>query len=664
MRRLLMSPSRFSRLLLVAALLVTAEVYWPGLRGGWLFDDYPNIVDNHDVQPKTLSVATLVTAALSSPASELRRPLSSLSFALNYVAAGLDPYWMKLTNLGLHLINGFLVFVLTRKLIRVTNPDSHERRIGVVAALVAAGWMLLPINLTAVLYIVQRMESLANVFVLLGLIGYVTGRARMAEAPQDSSRGEWRWFVLCVVSLTVPTAMGLLAKETAVLLPLYALVIEWVLFAFRRVPAVGAGDSAKGAEPLDHRVVALFAAVLVIPMLAGLAWLVPGLLKPESWVTRDFTLHTRLLSEARIVLDYIHWTLLPTPEALSFYHDNFQISTSLVSPWTTLASILGIFGLIAMAVLLRKRLPLLSLGVLLYLGCHLLTGTILPLELIYEHRNYFASFGLVLALMPLLLSDRNEHSRWARFSLAGRVLAGGLIMLWAMETALTSVQWSSPLSLAAALASRAPDSPRAQYELGRTYIIYSDYDPNSPFTKLAYPPLEKAASLPGSSILPLQALIFMNSRMHLPLEKRWWDAMIEKLKSRKPGVQDESSLGALTQCIRIGQCDIPADDMLRAYAAALSHPNPSARLLAMYGDYAWNVLGDRELGLSMTREAIAAAPREPAYLVTLIKMEIVSGKFDEASSHIARLQILSIGGSLDALVKQLTAQLTSSEQQH
>ncbi len=39
--------------------------------------------------------------------------------------------------------------------------------------------MLLPINLTGVLYVVQRMESMANLFVLLGLIGYVAGRRRM-----------------------------------------------------------------------------------------------------------------------------------------------------------------------------------------------------------------------------------------------------------------------------------------------------------------------------------------------------------------------------------------------------------------------------------------------------------------------------------------------------
>ena len=55
-------------------------------------------------------------------------------------------------------------------------------RAKLTAALIAGAWMLLPINLTGVLYVVQRMESLANLFVLLGLAGYVIGRQRMLRA--------------------------------------------------------------------------------------------------------------------------------------------------------------------------------------------------------------------------------------------------------------------------------------------------------------------------------------------------------------------------------------------------------------------------------------------------------------------------------------------------
>ena len=61
--------------LLAIAVVATTAVYWPGLSGGFLFDDYPNIVDNHGVQPHHASLPSLMGAAISSPASEFKRPL-------------------------------------------------------------------------------------------------------------------------------------------------------------------------------------------------------------------------------------------------------------------------------------------------------------------------------------------------------------------------------------------------------------------------------------------------------------------------------------------------------------------------------------------------------------------------------------------------------------
>jgi hypothetical protein len=296
-----------------------------------------------------------------------------------------------------------------------------------------------------------------------------------------------------------------------------------------------------------------------------------------------------------------------------------------------------------------------ALGIGLFLGCQLLTGTVLPLDLIYEHRNYFASFGLLLAIVPLLAAPSTTTMALPRYA-----LLAGAMLCWTGLTAFTAYTWGNPLRLAEDLASRAPLSPRAQYELGRTYIIYSHYDPASPFTKLAYAPLEKAAALPEASILPEQALIFMNSRMHLPIRDAWWGSLVAKLKARRPGVQDESSLGALTQCAREGRCDLSKQRMIDAYLAALSHQPPSARLLSMYGDYAWNVVDDHVLGERMTVDAVKAAPSEPAYRITLVRMLSAQGRYAEARQQIMALQTLNIGGRLNSDIANLTALLPVS----
>ncbi|AIF47261.1 hypothetical protein [Dyella japonica] len=648
--------------LFALALLITALVYWPGLYGGWLFDDYPNIVDNHGVQPSEVNLPSLVRAALSSPASDFRRPLASLSFAVNYLTNGLDPFGWKLTNLVIHLLNGALLLMLSRRLL-VQHGDSIARRglhAGTVAALIAGAWLLLPINLTAVLYVVQREESLANIFVLTGLIGYVIGRQYMlgrgrpplaTGTGQPSRTRDLGGLALCATSVCVATCLGLGVKETAAMLPLYAFLIEWFVFGFGRLPLPD--DTGPGK---DWRLFALFFITLALPLVIGVLWLLPSVLSPMSWATRDFTLATRLLSEARIVCDYLAWTLLPSASNLSFYHDQFVISQSLFSPWSTMLSLLFLAVLVTVILWQRRKRPLLSLGLALFLAAQLLTGTIVPLELVYEHRNYFASFGLLLAVAPLLAAPLRRPrgsttgaapSPRHHLLYIGKLVLAGLLVYWTALTAATAVAWGEPLELARELAQRAPDSPRAQYELGRAYIIYSGYNPSSPYIQPAYAALEKAAAIPESSILPQQALIFMNSRMGLPLKDSWWVGMIEKLKSRRPGVQDESSLAALAQCQSDGRCDLPTQRMIEAFNAALSHPRPTARLLATYSNYAWNMLHDRQLALRLMNQAVETAPKESAYRITQIRMLVALGYVREAQQLYRQLEQMNIGGNLD-----------------
>jgi hypothetical protein len=207
------------RWLLISALLaVVSCVYWPGLHGGYIFDDYPNIVDN-----TTLHVGfgsgwrTWLAATFSSPSSDLQRPLAMLSFAFNHAMTGLDPYWMKLTNLGIHLLNTLLVYGLTNRLLSAARAPEQADRRQWTALWIAAAWALNPINLMAVLFVVQRMESLCHLFVFSGLWAYLVGRERLLA--QD------RGWTLLLAGLVVGTLLGLLSKESSVLLPLYALAL-------------------------------------------------------------------------------------------------------------------------------------------------------------------------------------------------------------------------------------------------------------------------------------------------------------------------------------------------------------------------------------------------------------------------------------------------------
>ena len=636
---------RISFLLFTIVVVVTAAVYWPALHGTWLFDDFPNIVDNTGVHIKNAAIGELVRAALSSPASEFKRPLASLSFALNFLATGMDPYWMKLTNLAIHLANGTLIFFLTRSLAWAVTPAAErpDARCQWLALGAMAAWLLTPINFTAVMYVVQRMEALANLFVLSGLLVYVRARMRML-----AGRGGFVWVW---TSMPLFTLLGISAKESAALLPLFAMLAEWVLFDFRATRNDG--------RQTDRRIVAFFVIVLLLPMVAGLAWIVPPLLNPAVWQFRTFGMATRLMSEARIIVDYIDWTFLPTPRKLSFYHDDFTISRGWLAPWSTLVCAITLLLLIGVAIGCRKRWPLTSLGLLLYLAAHVMTGTILPLELIYEHRNYFASFGLWLCVGSLLLGEVSRLNAPA-MPVARTVMFLGLLVYGGMQTALTARGWSSMLAQSQELAYRNPQSPRAQYELGRTYVILTGYQAASPYVARAYDVLERAARLPGATVLPEQAMIFMASRMHQPIKDAWWQMMIDKLAARPAGVEDESSLGALTECARDSRCTLSLDRLSMAYQAALDHPRHTPRLVGMYADFAWNLLDDDALAVRMGKEAVELAPREPAYRVTLARMYAANGDLAAARTQIAALRRLNVAGELDGDIASVTTELAKS----
>lgn len=576
--------------LLALALALTCVVYWPGLHGGYLFDDFPNIVDNAAVHVSTPTLENWRAASMASISPELKRPLAMLSFAANHYATGLDPFWMKLTNLVIHLLNGLLLFAVLGKLLRLwlqANPSAQHatltsRQTDLLAALVASAWLLAPINLTAVLYVVQRMTSLAQVFVLAGMWLYLHGRAR-----QCSGRRGWAWLA---TGLLGGTLLGLCAKETAILLPVYALACELTLLGFR---------NAKGQR--NRGLMAMFAAIIVVPLLLGTYKLLPGLLH-GNYGGRPFTLAQRLLTECRVLVDYLYWTLLPSPQALSFYHDDIVISKDWLTPPSTLACGLLLAGLATAAIASIRTAPLVALGLLWFFAAHLLESTVIPLELVYEHRNYFASIGLLLALFSILL-PLTHHATLRRPAYA---LLLALIAWPVAVSAMRAQEWSHPLRLASSETLRHPLSPRAHYELGRALVIVSDNGHKSPaLLDEARQVFLTAMWLPNSSLLPEHGLLLIAGKTGSTADPAWWHSMAEKLAQRPPSAEDRVAIVALLMCQIKGPCPHAPREMLAVFVNALAHPNPDYGLLTSYAQFAAHELGDWELARRVAQEAVS-----------------------------------------------------------
>ncbi len=630
-------PLRPDRLLLVFGLVLTVCVYWPGLRGGYFFDDYPNIVDNSDVHVTTSDVSDWRAAAMASPSAELRRPLAMLSFAGNYYFTGLDPFPMKLTNLFIHLLNGGLLWKVLVNLFgmwRIARPAAlTEGTARITAAGIAFAWLLLPINLSSVLYVVQRMEILAQTFVLAGIWLYLAGR-KLILAGRGSAG-----LATCAAGIVLGSGVGSLCKESAVLLPVYAFLIEFLLLRFDAPNQV-----------MRRGLWLLFGALLLAPAVFGLGRVVPWVTSATAYAGRPFTLDERLLTEARVLVDYVIWTFTPDAGVQSFYHDDLPPSHGWLDPASTLICALLLAAALAAAVVARRKLPLVSLGICWYFAAHLLTATIIPLELVFEHRNYCATIG------PLMVVAAMLHALARRSAFLGLALPVLLVAALAFTTFQRANEWSDPLRLAYSEALKHPLSPRANYELGRALTVASGYRQNSRLIAPAIEAFDRASRLPNGGPAPVAAMIVVAGHMHQAVQPDWWPRLDQAMAAHPPSAEAVSALESLVGCQHHGDCPQDIESLLGAFMSALTHP-PSGRLLAAYGAFAANELGDYALAQQLFSDALLRMPLAEGVRLDLVQVLLLEGKRDQARDVLAGLRGQALSSASASRAKELEAVL-------
>jgi uncharacterized membrane protein (GlpM family) len=634
----LSSASARAALVLLAFLIVCALAYLPGLSGDFIYDDWGSIAGNPNIQIKAGTLAEWWRAALLVPSGTPPfRSLAMLSFAANYYVSGLDPFGFKLTNLGIHLLNGLLLFFALRALfaLRRECADGLMRTAtfdeGVAAASIAGLWLLLPINLTAVLYSVQRLESLAATFVFLGLAWYLHARLRMWQG-RGGAVSLW-------LSIGVCTSLGLLAKETAVMLPFYAALAEF---------CIARGRTRDGSR--SRAVLSLYAMTLLLPFLIGVVWMWGRYIGHTS--SFEFT---RMLSESRVLVDYIGWSLAPSLDALTLYHDDIPLSRGLIDPPTTLASILFLLALLGAALWQRRRRPLFALGVLWFFAGHLLTGTFIPLILAFEHRNYFSSAGLLLAAASLVGLEGSLFRSRLRIA---AVVVGGLF--YAATTWMRANEWSDQLHLAMADALKRPTSAAAQFDYAQALLNVSIKTQSSEPANVALKVLDTARHLPNTSIHFEQSMITLLAESGYPAPDDVWATLIEKLKSAPPDTNGIHALTRLNHCFQDKTCYIAQLPQLEAaYAAAFSHSPHSEGLLAVHAEYAWHIANDRDRAEQDFRDALRSHPNDIAAQMNLAVVLIYQGKRAEVEQIIAGMERRNHFGALDGFISPLRSTMDS-----
>lgn len=580
----------------VVLAVCTALVYWPGLSGGYIFDDYPNLLHDTAWQVTAWEAGQWRRAIDAGYSSAFGRPLSMATFALNHVLTGLDPWPMKATNLAIHIANGVLILTLVLRLAGTSTFDAIASRASHVAWATAAIWMLHPLQVSTVLYVVQRMEMLATTCTLLALWCYVRARER-----QWAGRSAASW----LIAAGGFALLGFGFKESALLTPAFALLIELFVFRF--------GD--RNGHP-DRRWQWSFSIGVALAMTVYLGFVLPHYLAADAYLSRDFSAGERLLTQGPVLAMYLGLIVWPRVGDMGFHYDDLAVSTSLWSPPGTLAAFALLLAIIAIAIHQARRRPWLSFGIGWFFVAHALTSNVVPLELAFEHRNYLALLGpalvagCALALLPV---------RIARVATAGITI--GLAMLCAVQAA----AWSHPLNLAVALAARRPTSERAIYQLAAAQLEWNDARPGTIAWNRSRELFIRAANLPSRPVLSFQAVLLMDAQSGRAIAPSTWRDLHQRLSRNGFGVDDRTAIAAIVDCRVRGQC-MWDDDALAGLLDDLVAQYPEEIALRVQrANHAFNVERDVGLSADMMRTAMRLDPDDPRHAYGLARFLLLGG---------------------------------------
>lgn len=422
-------------ILLTLILIVTFLAFLPGLNSPFIFDDIPNLIGigSHENLGKWRDFSLYL---LEGKSGVLGRPVSLASFYLNdQTWQGMSPEDFKYTNVLLHILNGILLFWLSQRLLPylpISLPWTHS-----LPLLVSAAWLLHPMHTNTVLYAVQRMTELSTLFIVIGILCYINGREILSKQPKTSLFLLFGGVGLCGV-------LGLLSKENGILLSVYILTLEYTLLTTSK-----------------HSVQHLSSKIIILIGWLPLFFLCIMLIK-WGWIDktgRSFNTIERLLTESRIIWDYISNIFFPNYHGNSLFHEDFIISKSILTPLNTLPAVIGILAAFSFAMYYRKKQPVLAFGILWFLGGHLLESTTIALELYFEHRNYLPMFGLLFAAIYYLMSYLSKEKKIFRTYLTTTLIIFS-IGLFGLITHKIAKQWSDPATLLLGWLEQHPSSPR------------------------------------------------------------------------------------------------------------------------------------------------------------------------------------------------------------
>lgn len=431
-----------------------ALIYSNTFHAAFHYDDFSAFVANPVVHLNELSLEKIIDLFW------LERPVSHLTFALNYYFGDLEVEGYHAVNITIHVITGITLYLF---LYETLNIPSLKERYGQKAKWVALFssllWFSNPVQVQAITYVVQRMTSMAAMFYVLALLLYLRGRV---------SSGTRRWVYWSATTLSFMLSFG--SKAIAITLPGIIAIYEVYLFQNKNIKTLIKNKFIYLMLPA----IALLVGAVIYLSDISIAMLVGG-----------FPLKERIYTESRVILYYITLLIFPLPERMSLSYD-FPLSRTLFLPFTTLISLAILVVCFIYSVLNIQKRPLPSFFLMWFLITVFAEAMIVGLELVFEHRLYLPS----MAFFPLLTMAGFWIWEKKKGIAEGLLvaIAVAVVSIYSINTYKRNSTWVDGYSIYADSARKYPNSLEARMNLGTYYL-------NEGMADKAIVQLEKAKEL-------------------------------------------------------------------------------------------------------------------------------------------------------------------------
>lgn len=423
----------------IIIIVLTCIVYANSLGGAFHFDDELEIVEEERVHSLAKFREQLLT----------RRPVVTVSFALNHAVGGLNPIGFHFVNLVVHALAALTLFGLVRRTAaRFASMQTIAARVACAAALL---WAVHPLQTESVSYIVQRAESLMGLFYLLTFYCLVRGA--------ESTRGV-AWYVLAIVSC----GLGMGSKAVMVTAPFLAVLFDRVYLSqsfgelIRRRGWVHGGLFATLGVLWA---VGIFGAIFdETPRNTSVGFGYTGI-EPMVY----------LQSQAGVILHYLRLSLIPVGQVFDYGWPPARGIADWLGQGIVVAGMI-----VAVALSFRRHAPLAFLGAFFFIVLAP-TSSFVPIrDLAFEHRLYLPLAAVTVAVV--LAAHRVASSMTSAGLRHGALLVLVVVASGALggATVLRNRVYATKEALWRDNVAKRPDSIRAVLNLGQVLWAGGDID--------------------------------------------------------------------------------------------------------------------------------------------------------------------------------------------